>query len=165
MKNYFWKKQFIEFSTILEKKSLQTTEREQILTEQYKKAKDIKLTKIWIYIPFIVLIYLPSLWSRYSVHIKNSIGITLLIVLSWIIFGIDNLVQILALFPIAYGMWYIERIGYKMPFIYDVYSLVFEKILWNIFKLFKKWEKLHKLEKKESFKVDTKKESIKTSEQ
>ena len=146
---YFWKKDFIELKKIIETKKQERILLEKKDTESLSKLSDVSLPKKLIYIPFFVLIYLPQLKSKQNLHIKNSLWITLLIILSWSIFGIHSTVQVFALFPIAYWVWLIDRIWYKMPYAYEAYKIIFEKILWKIFWVFKKWEKLHKTEKRE----------------
>ena len=146
---YFWKKDFIELKKIIETKKQERILAEKKDTEIFWKLTDVSLPKKLIYIPFLVLIYIPQLKSKQNLHIKNSLWITLWIMLSWCVFGIDSSVQAFALFPIAYWVWFIDRIWYKMPYAYEAYEIIFEKILWKIFWVFKKWEKLHKTEKRE----------------
>ncbi len=149
MKKYLSWKDFTEIKTIMAAETKSAEEDEKKNETLLNKFKSVSLPEKLIYIPFFVVFYLPQLQSQHKIHIKNSLWITLLIWISWWIFGINSLVPALAVFPISYGIWYIDRIGYKMPFAYDVYEIIFEKILGNLFWIFKKWEKLHKLEKKE----------------
>jgi len=129
MKKYFGGKDFTELKTIMTQVKKETEQDEKKNFELLKNLKDTQLPKKLIYIPFFALLYLPQLQSKHKIHIKNSLGISLLIALSWCVFGIDNMLQIFAVFPISYGIGYINRIGYKMPFIYDIYEIIFEKII------------------------------------
>ena len=149
MGKYFGKKEFIELKKIIASKKQERISEEKKNTQALSQLNNVSLPKKLIYIPFFVLIYLPQLKSQQKLHIKNSLWITLWILLSWCVFGIESPVQVFALFPIAYGIWFIDRIWYQMPYAYELYELIFEKILWKIFGIFKKWEKLHKTEKKE----------------
>ena len=149
MSRYFWKKQFIELKKIVARKKQERVTEEKKSTEALSKLSSVSLPAKLIYIPFFVLIYLPQLKSKQNLHIKNSLWISLWIILSWCIFGISSSVQIFALFPIAYGIWFIDRLWYRMPYAYEMYEIIFEKILGGIFGIFKKWEKLHKVEKSE----------------
>ena len=158
---YFWKKDFVELKKIIETKKQERILVEKRDTDALSKLSDVSIPKKLIYIPFFVLIYLPQLKSKQNLHIKNSLWITLIIILIWCVFGIDSTVQVFALFPIAYWIWLIDRIGYRMPYAYEIYELIFEKILWTVFGVFRKWEKLHKTEKREKLIAKT---PTKTSE-
>jgi len=149
MRKYFSWKDFIPLKSLIAEQTKKDMDDEKINQANLMKLKNASLPKKLLYIPFFVLLYVPQIQSKQGIHIKNSLWITLLIIVSWCVLGIDNLVQTLAIFPISYGIWYIDRIGYKMPFAYEIYELVFEKILGGILWVFKKGEKMHKLEKKE----------------
>ena len=153
MKKYFSGKEFHNLKDILQNTADKKLKAESDNTKLLEKKENIKIPKVLIYVPFLVLICLPGLKSRYALHIKNSLGITILIMVSWALFGIQNMFQVLTIFPIAYGIWFIDRLGYQMPFAYQTYEIIFESIIGTFLSIFKKWNKIHKTEKKENLKV------------
>lgn len=109
---------------------------------EIKKLNNIKINKTLIYIPFINLIFLKEFNSKYHLHIKNWLVITLIFTLL-IILNIFNIIYstlfISILFPISFGIWKLHNEYYKMPYIYEIYQLI-EKII----KYFKKTKKILK---------------------
>lgn len=148
------KKDFKWFKEILEVEKQKEINEENERTKELTKAKDIKLSKDLIYIPWINLIFLFFIRSKYKLHIINSLVITLLIILSFVSFWFTN-ISALALFPIFYGMWYINRLWYKMPFIYNLY-FIFEKMFLSIKNMFSKVKKIKNTEQKINLKVSNK---------
>lgn len=130
--NYFSKKDFINFNELTK-----------IVTEEYKNenindSKNLETLKttfnpILIYIPFINLIYLFQLKTKYFNHIINWILITLMSSIILIPY-IDNKLLLLLLFPISFWMWYINKLDYKIPFLYDIFIIfrtIFRFITWT----------------------------------
>lgn len=84
-----------------------------------------------------------SLTKKQSFHTRNYIILTILFIISIIIFSWNSSILILFLFPLFYGIWYKERRAYRMPYMYDMYSC-FSGIFSKIWQLFHKTRKLQK---------------------
>ncbi len=155
LKNYFgW-----NFTTFEQTKAKVISEIKQKNSEEIKintTKKELKLNKNLIYIPFVNLILLKELNSKYHLHIKNWISITILLTLFIIlnIFGlISSKLFLVLLFPICFGFWKLNKKIYKMPYIFEAYEL-FSKTKSSVKKSKKYVEEKHKEEKNVSFKVE-----------
>lgn len=161
---YLWntlgKKTFSPLKSLVEEKTKLRRETE---LADIKKLKTLKKSVFpsWIfYVPVVNILGLFALKSYDSFHIKNGITISLIFVLMFATLGWDSPLLVFVLFPICYGIGYIDRKAYKMPYIYDIYSF-FGHIFSGIWHIFHRTRTLQKTEKKVSVKMteETKKES------
>ncbi|GEM_PF-4947611 len=100
-----------------------------------------------IYLPVVNIIFLGFLKSKYKYHIINGITISLFAIALGFTFGIKSIAPLLVLFPISFGLGYINRLGYQMPYVYDFYGF-FATIGRTIKKLFSKGRAIQKKEEK-----------------
>lgn len=143
LKNYFLWKKFVWFNQIFiecENNILAENKEER---EYLSTLKEMKLPKYLIYIPYLNLITLLEIKSKYKVHIINWLLITLISILFIFIW---NKYQILLLLPIISWLWFLKIIEYKIPFIYDIYEIFIKtkKIIFRTWKKIK--EKQEKIE-------------------
>ncbi len=155
LSNYLNDKEFIPLNEIIKSETHKQNEMELKVEKELENKKDIKIKKSLIYIPFLNLIFIFLLNSKYKYHIINGLVITILLIISillnkfWFIYSSVNL---LFLFPIFYGIWYIDsRLAYRMPYIFMFYSLV-SNFLSSIKNIFKKTNEIRKKEDKISLK-------------
>lgn len=125
--SYFKKDNFKEFTEI-EKQNKKENLTQEIEDKKILESKsELKLAKPLIYIPFINLIFIFFINTKYYFHIINGLMITLLIsiflVLS-ILWYINNNLYILFLFPILFWIGYTNKLTYKMPFVFDTYEFI-----------------------------------------
>ncbi len=156
LKTYFKKEEFIWIRNTRKAINTNQIKLENNLFKELKLKKETKLSKNLIYIPVLNLLFLFSLKSRFRIHIINSLIITLLATTAFIIFRDIN-ISLLALFPICYWMGYINRLWYKMPFIYDIFT-IFESIYKFFRRIFWRVNKIKNTKKEVSMKVGEKKE-------
>ncbi len=75
----------------------------------------------WIlYIPFINIVGIFFLDTRYKTHIINGLCIDVLLILIWITTGFNSAYSLFILFPLSYGLAYRRKIDYRFPLIYDI---------------------------------------------
>lgn len=152
-KNYF-KWDFKKFETL---KNEQIEKENKLKNDDFlylENLEDVKLNKKLIYIPIIGLIFLFQKENKYIFHIRNAMIISLIsiIILILIYFWIvSSKLFLLLLFPISFGIWELNNITYKMPYIYEIYR--FGKYLKNLFKSSK--EEINK-RKKEVIEINLK---------
>lgn len=125
-------------------------------------------TRDWIlFVPFLNLIYIPSLLKKrypsWATAIGQGLVITGWVIFFWMVFGFWNQYQTFLLFPIFLGIANIQANRfYKIPFVYDI-VLLFHIVTFGIFtkeNKIKNWTE-KKREEKFSYEVnpnDTKKE-------
>jgi len=155
LKNYFNEETFIPIKQIIKEREQIRNNIENENEKLLETKKDIRVKKWLFYIPFINLIFLFFMKSKYHFHIINWIYLSCFIIIAIILdfFGYFNsILYILFLFPIFYWIWYIEsRPAYKMPFVYICY----EGDMWwlkLIKSIFSKTNKIRKTEEKISLK-------------
>ncbi len=129
--SYTKDKNFKDFESIKKEEKLKIINTEKKFTEVLIKKYDIK-HKNFIYIPIANLIFIKKIDSRYKLHIINSYIISIFLLLLWLKLGFNNKIQLFLLFPIFYWTWYINRIWYKMPIIYNIYYFYKEIITYII---------------------------------
>jgi len=155
--NYFDKDEFKWFDKILNQNIENKNKQEKVDEDFLSKQKDFKLPKFLIYIPIINLIFIFYKGSKYSYHIVNSLIITLLLWLTWLLSAIwyfNVSLHLLAIFPILFWIWYTKnKLAYQMPIIFDIY--VWFKKIFSIFKFWSKKLKEKRMEENEiSLKVE-----------
>ncbi|MDD3646521.1 MAG: hypothetical protein PHH06_03860 [Candidatus Gracilibacteria bacterium] len=153
LKLYFSKKEFRLFKEILEETKKEDALRLENDEKTLSEKPDFKLPSILVYIPVINVTSLFNLNSKLQKHIVNGIIISVLFILSWLVLGFDNKVQILLAFPLFFGIGHLKTdLSYETPLFYDIYRVV-KFILTKIKNLFSFLHKKHKEEKNETLKV------------
>lgn len=152
LKKYFSKKEFVSLKTITKEEYLNFKANEKLDKEILLEKKDIKLPKYLIYIPFINILTVFEINSKYKNHIINWLLIT---ILSLIILFIDNNYQLILLLPIFSWIGFLWKIEYKIPFIYDIYE-IFLSIKNIFFKTSKKIKEKQEKVEEISFNINDK---------
>ena len=148
----FAKADFKWFNLVLESIKSKDEERLKNDLELFSSRKDLKAPKFLFYIPVLNLVFVFFLKTRYFNHIVNGIIISVLFILSWIIFWFANLYQVLLLFPIFYAIWFTHKLNFHLPIIFDIF-LIFDYIFTVISSLFSFLKAKNKEEKTQSLKV------------
>lgn len=152
MKNYFWKKHFKTFNEVYINIDKINDTKEKILEKQLQNQTSFKLINILVYIPIINIISIFNINSKLKIHIINWLIITWLFILSWITLWFNNKQQLFLLFPIAFWIWNINYLSYKLAFLYDIYNII-AIITWRFLNIFSFLNKKHKEEKFFSSKI------------
>ncbi len=150
-KHIQWKK-FTSIKDTYEAKKIKYIADEKIRAQEQADKKDISLPKALIYIPIANFITLGFWKSRYHYHIINGFVVNLLFIVLWAVFGFEHLVPLLTLFPITFGIGYLDRLGYQMPYIYGIYSFFAGIVSW-FSHLFTRWREIQKTTQTMSVKV------------
>jgi hypothetical protein len=118
IKNYFKKEDFTSFATLRSNIDI-VYQKEHITDLEYLKEKRVyPLNKLTVYIPILNVVNLFFLGSKKFFHIINGLSISILLSLSWVIFGWYNPYQYFLLFPLFFGLaFYDIDEAYKLPFI------------------------------------------------
>jgi len=154
LKNYFKKDWFIEFKKIEEdyeeNEKLENKKELEILETKKGEEKN----KFLVYFPIFNLISVFFIKnSKYKFHMINWIYISLLFILSWLIYWFNNKYQIFLVFIIFYWIWNIKsKINYKIPFIFITHKFLSE-IFFTLTSFTKKVKEKRKEEKIINLKV------------
>ena len=159
LKNYIsWN--FREWKTLEEEQNIAYIEDQKNTFNKMKDLPDLKWPKKIIYFPIFNLIFLFFKNNKFNIHIANALTITFLLILTFLLYFfwfVSKNIFILFLFPICFWIWNIEKIYYKIPFIYDIYD-IFKRFL-SFFKRSKKIiSEKRKEVKEETLKVNNKSE-------
>lgn len=121
--NYF-KWDFKNFEELKIKQFDKYNEIKKIDLEYLNNKENLKLSKNLIYIPILNFIFLFQNENKYSIHIRNWIIISILVIIL-IILNLTMIISskwlILILFPICFWLWKLNDITYRMPYIYEIY--------------------------------------------
>ncbi|MDD3793826.1 MAG: hypothetical protein PHI37_03375 [Candidatus Gracilibacteria bacterium] len=121
--NYF-KGDFKNFEELKIKQFDKYNEIKKIDLEYLNNKENLKLSKNLIYIPILNFIFLFQNENKYSIHIRNGIIISILVIIL-IILNLTMIISskwlILILFPICFGLGKLNDITYRMPYIYEIY--------------------------------------------
>ena len=159
IKNALSHKKHISFQKIVQVKKEEQYTRELEKVEQLKKLPLSKIPAPLFYIPFINIIWIFFLKTREQVHIKNGLLLTLISGGLIFFFHWDTPLIIFICFPLFYGIGYIQRKAYPMPYIYDIHRFL-SYILSKVTHIFHKTRNLQKTDKQETLKMnEIKKES------
>lgn len=115
---------FENYKTIENELTVIENDKEARWSEKLEKMADIKINKYLIYIPIVNFLFFSQKQTKYTMHIRNWITMSFLFIFValLILFGTFNVrVIILFLFPICFGIWMLDKLYYRMPFIYDLY--------------------------------------------
>ena len=159
LKNYIsWN--FREWKTLEEEQNIAYIEDQKNTFSKMKDLPDLKWPKKIIYFPIFNLIFLFFKDNKFNIHIANALTITFLLILTFLLYFfwfVSKNIFILFLFPICFWIWNIEKIYYKIPFIYDIYD-IFKRFL-SFFKRSKEIiSEKRKEVKEETLKVNNKSE-------
>jgi len=140
LKSYFTNNDFVDFSKLYKNVSEKINTEKNALEKELQIKKDLRIHKVLIYIPIINLLFIFIKNTKYSLHIKNWIIITFLLIINITLYKfsyLDLKFSLLLLFPILFWMSYTTNtLAYKVPIIYDIYEFI-SKIFW----LLKFWAK------------------------
>ena len=166
LKNYIsWN--FREWKTLEEEQNIAYIEDQKNTFNKMKDLPDLKWPKKIIYFPIFNLIFLFFKDNKFNIHIANALTITFLLILTFLLYFfwfVSKNIFILFLFPICFWIWNIEKIYYKIPFIYDIYD-IFKRFL-SFFKRSKKIiSEKRKEVKEETLKVNNNSEIKKETEE
>ena len=166
LKNYIsWN--FREWKTLEEEQNIAYIEDQKNTFNKMKDLPDLKWPKKIIYFPIFNLIFLFFKDNKFNIHIANALTITFLLILTFLLYSfwfVSKNIFILFLFPICFWIWNIEKIYYKIPFIYDIYD-IFKRFL-SFFKRSKKIiSEKRKEVKEETLKVNNNSEIKKETEE
>ena len=166
LKNYIsWN--FREWKTLEEEQNIAYIEDQKNTFNKMKDLPDLKWPKKIIYFPIFNLIFLFFKNNKFNIHIANALTITFLLILTFLLYFfwfVSKNIFILFLFPICFWIWNIEKIYYKIPFIYDIYD-IFKRFL-SFFKRSKKIiSEKRKEVKEETLKVNNNSEIKKETEE
>lgn len=132
LKNYFTNKKFVSIKEIILTKKTEILAKSKENKVYLDTLKNPKIKNILAYIPFLNIFSLIDINSKNKNHIINWLSITILSII-FMIFDINNY-QIYLIFLIFFGVWYLEKIEYKFPFLFNIYEfweLIFKKIFSN----------------------------------
>ena len=98
--------------------------------------RSLPFPKFILYIPFVNIVWLFFLDTRYKTHIINGMCVNVLLIAIWIFTGFNSVYSLFILFPISYGLAYRRKIDYRFPLIYDIAKIEMKawekaKQLWN----------------------------------
>lgn len=180
-KIYLWNyvksnKDFPNMSQIISNLDKKNKLENEKIEKELKTKNNFRLSENIIYLPIINYITLFNLNTKQKKHIINWILLSIIFIILFLIYWIENKYQLLLLFPLTFSYWYLKAwiLNYEIPFIYDIFNIFvwIKNYLKNIFKRAKKIKntktevnlkvKENKLEKTEN-KVEEKKE-IKNTE-
>ena len=166
LKNYIsWN--FREWKTLEEEQNIAYIEDQKNTFNKMKDLPDLKWPKKIVYFPIFNLIFLFFKDNKFNIHIANALTITFLLILTFLLYFfwfVSKNIFILFLFPICFWIWNIEKIYYKIPFIYDIYD-IFKRFL-SFFKRSKKIiSEKRKEVKEETLKVNNNSEIKKETEE
>jgi len=155
IKNHLHGKDVGDIQSLYEKNKLAYYEAEKKREAEQKTKKDISLPVYLIFIPIINILSLPFVKGKYKYHIISNNLLNIFIIVSIYLFGAKTLVPLLALFPLSFALGYKSRLGYQIPFIYDIYKIV-ASVCYRITHLFHKTRDIQKTDRKVTMKVGEK---------
>lgn len=93
--------------------------------QELKTKENFKLNKSIIYIPILNLISLFNLNTKQKKHIINWVLLSILFIILFTIYWINNKYQLLLFFPLSFSYWFMKAwvLNYEIPFIYDVFNI------------------------------------------
>lgn len=170
MKNYItWN--FVEFKILKEEENKKISENELKTYEEMKNLPDLKWPKKIIYFPIINLFFIFFKENKYQIHIRNGLTLSFLFIIFiilWFFKIISYKYFILFLFPISFWIWNLGKNFYKIPLVYDIFS-IFKNFI-NFFRKSKKFisekrKEVHEVSMKVWEKIPEKTEKIETKEE
>lgn len=123
--------------------------------DEQKAKKDIPLPIFLIYIPVINIFCLPFVNSKYQYHIISSVLLSIFGIVSWLVFWEKSLMPLTILFPLCFAAGYHNRLGYQMPFVYNIYRVI-SSICYSITHVFSKGRKIQKTQTKVKLEISEK---------
>jgi hypothetical protein len=164
LKRYFT--DFQKFSVIELETRLKEEQRAKDNIAILSSKNDTKIPSFLIYIPVLNIIFCFIKNSKYINHIKNGLAITSLFILILLLnyFYLVSLNWLLLLlFPIFFGIAYLNRLDYRLAFLNDAYEIL-ESAIFFILELLHIAKSKHNEKNETSFKVSDYKECQKQEE-
>lgn len=128
-------KEFINYNVLYNRELNYIIDKEKNFITNSSILNETKLSKKLIYIPIINFIFIFNINSKYKNHIINWLIVSILFVISWVLFWFDNKYQLFLLFPLFFAIWNINDLSYKIYFFYNIYNII-EKSFISIVNLF-----------------------------
>lgn len=154
IKIYFSKEKFKDFESLRNEKEEKRKIEEEKEINLLQDLKKFPFNEKLIYFPVFNLLLLGKLHTKKYFHIINALWISLVILLSWIIFWTYNLYQLLLIFPLFYGIAFLEtKENYKLAFFFDIWKIIIN-LFWKIKWMFIKAKEIKKKEENISLKVE-----------
>lgn len=117
---YFSKSHFVPYGEIFISEKEIEKNTKTLLKEELKDKKSGKIPFFLYYIPFVNLVWLVDLWSKYKYHVQNGLMLTIISSILWI--SNMNDLQIFLLFPIAYLLGSQADLSYRLVFLKDIFD-------------------------------------------
>lgn len=154
LKTYFWKEKFKDFSSLRNEKEEKRKIEEEREINLLQDLKNFPFNEKLIYFPVFNLLLLGKLHTKKYFHIVNALWISLVILFSWLILWIENVYQLLLVFPLFYGIAFLEtKENYKLAFFFDIWKIIIN-LFWKIKWMFRKAKEIKKKEENISLKVE-----------
>lgn len=153
---WFFTKKFTPYNDILEEVFTRWEKQNIADTKYIESLPEYKLPKLLIYLPIVNIFHIFYIKNKKYFHILNGISLSVLFILSWFFFGVDNGSQFLLLFPLFYWIGFLEtNKTYKLPVIHKIASWWVK--LWVTFKnIFSKTKELKNKKEEISLKPEKK---------
>ena len=113
-------KRFREYDLYYKIEKAAHSKQAKLILKDLLPRKSLPFPKAILYIPFVNLVWVFFLDTRYRTHIINGMCINVLLILIWIFTGFNSVYSLFILFPISYGLAYRRKIDYRFPLIYDI---------------------------------------------
>lgn len=111
---------FREYALYLKIERARVTKQAKLMLKTLLPRKSLPFPKWILYIPFINMVGVFFLDTRYKTHIINGFCVNILLIIIWIFTGFNSIYSLFILFPISYGLAYQRKIDYKFPVVYDI---------------------------------------------
>lgn len=135
-----------EYELYLKIEKAAVVKQNKLMLKSLLPKKSIPFPKWILYIPFINLVWLFFLDSKYKTHIINGMCVNVLLIAIWFFSSFNSPYSVFILFPIFYGIAYHRKIDYRFPVIYDIAKV--EMLAW--WKAKKAAKRINELRKEET---------------
>lgn len=146
-----------EYELYLKIEKAAVVKQNKLMLKSLLPKKSLPFPKWILYVPFINLVWLFFLDSKYKTHIINGMCVNVLLIVIWLITWFNSAYSVFILFPIFYGIAYHRKIDYRFPAIYDIAKV--EMLAW--WKAKQAAKRINELRKEEKEVVLTVKDSQK----
>ena len=113
-------KRFREYELYYKIEKAAQAKQAKLILKDLLPRKSLPFPKAILYIPFINIVWVFFLDTRYRTHIINGLCINVLLISIWVLTGFNSAYSLFILFPISYGLAYRRKIDYRFPLIYDI---------------------------------------------
>ena len=152
-----------EYELYLKIEKASVVKQNKLMLKSLLPKKSLPFPKWILYIPFINLVWLFFLDTKYKTHIINGMCVNVLLIAIWLLTWFNSPYSIFILFPIFYWIAYQRKIDYRFPRIYDI-AKVEMLAWWKAKQAAKHINKLRKENKQVVFTVKDKQKDVDTQE-